>query len=613
MPRQQILVRSHLAFAAKARDCRLIVWERAMSRESLAVIRAAVGLAQGAALNLLYDAAEAKVWPATDGQVFAPLVLTAMFVPTLAVAGLGDLRLRTFAIWIAAAAVIVPALGAYDVFHDPVGSPFARPPRVPSVPLWFAVAAGLFIAHALVASGDEDRAFIARYPRYFDVAWKQAVQVGLAAVFVGALWVLLYLGAALFRLIEIRFLEELLQKPWFGIPASTLAVALALHVTDVQAGIVQGVRTLKLTLLSWLLPLITLIAAGFLVALLFTGLDPLWSTRRATAVVLMTAVALIVLINAAYQEGDARERPVVFVLRCAGIGAAIALTPLVVIAAYAVLLRVRQYGWTPERIVATACVVVAASYAIGYGLAAVRSQPWLRWVETTNVVASIVILAAILALFSPVADPMRIAVADQVARLEAGRIPVERFDFAFLRLHGGRYGTAALERLRQKEDGPEAARIAEKANAILVPKTTVEIRISIDHPTPAERAANITVIYPKDQSMPPSFLQQDWDALQDRARHPRCVTAHVKCDAVLLDLDGDGIPEILLAVQSYGAFVVYKETAGRWTILGPLHNSGCKGVKEELLVGHFELATPEFKDVKVGDERLQVQPYPGCP
>jgi hypothetical protein len=356
-------------------------------------------------------------------------------------------------------------------------------------------------------------------------------------------------------------------------------------------------------LLSWLLPLFALITIGFLVALLFTGLDPLWGTRHATYLVLATAAALIVLINAAYQDGE-REHPVAFVLRSAGIGAAVALTPLVAIAAYAVMLRVNQYGWTPERVIATACVVVAACYALGYALAALTSRSWLQRIETANMVTAIIVLGAILALFSPVADPARIAVADQVKRLEAGRIAVEQFDFAFLRFHGGRYGLAALDRLRQKEDGPDAARIAEKANAALAANTQFEARASVDRPTPDQRAANITVVYPNGQSLPASFLQQDWNASPDQWRHPRCLTANVKCDALVLDLDGDGTAEILMSARPKGVFAVYREADGKWTNLGILANSNCKGVREALLAGNFELATPEFKEIRVADGRV---------
>jgi hypothetical protein len=442
-----------------------------MSRPTLAIARATLGLAQGAALYLLYYGVEAKVWPAT-GLVFAPLVLTAVFIPTLALAGLGNLRLRNFAIWIAAATIVAAALGVYDVLDDPTGIGVGRlgSTLAPSPPLLLAVAVGFAITHTLVVSGDADRVFVAKYPRHFDIAWKHAVQVALAGAFVGALWILLLIGAALFDLIGIKFFEELLRKSWFSIPVTTLAFAVGIHVTDVQAGIVRGVRTVALTLLSWLLPLFALIAIGFLAPLLFTGFEPLWKTQHATSLVLATAAALIVLINAAYQDGT-REHPVALVLR----GAALALTPLVAIAAYAVMLRVNRYGWTPERVIATACLVVAACYALGYGLAAIASRPWLRWIETTNMATAMVVLAVIVALFSPVADPARIAVADQVARLKAGQTPVDKFDFTFLRFHGGRHGMAALDRLRQKQDGPEAARVAEKANAALAATALVRV------------------------------------------------------------------------------------------------------------------------------------------
>jgi hypothetical protein len=580
-----------------------------MSRKSLAAIRAVLGLAQGALLYVLYNVDDAKVWPGTDAQVFAPLVLAAVFVPTLAVAGLGNLRLPSFAIWIGGALAAIAALGAYDIFHDPIGGPFgfgsgAEPARVPSLPLWLAAAAGLFISHVLIVSGDADRAVIAKYPQYFDVAWKHAVQAALAGAFAVALWVLLFLGAALFYLIGITFFEELLRKPWFSIPVTTLALAAAVHVTDVQAGIVRGVRTLALTLLSWLLPLFALITAGFLVTLLFTGLGPLWNTRHAADLVLVTAAALIVLINAAYQDG---RHPAALVLRYAAVVAAVALTPLVVIAGYAVFLRVNQYGWTPDRIAAAACVVVAACYAAGYGLAAAARGPWLQRIEVANVVTSVVILAAILALFSPAADPLRISVADQVARLEDGRTPVQKFDFRFLRFRGGRYGMAALDRLRQLQGGPDAARIAAKATAALALKNRYDAPENAPV-TPTDRAANITVVYPKGQSLPAAFLQQESE------RYDYCLSDDSKCDAVMVDLDGDGAAEILLSVKPHGYFRVYKETGGKWRHLGALDaSSGCNGVRDALLAGNFELIAPAFKDVKAAGAILQVRPEHKCP
>lgn len=135
-------------------------------------------------------------------------------------------------------------------------------------------------------------------------------------------------------------------------------------------------------------------------------------------------------------------------------------------------------------------------------------------------------------------------------------------------------------------------------------------------PTPEERAANITVAYPKGQLLPESFVQQDWNATPDERRHPYCLTSFLKCDAVLLDLDGDGAPEILLArsrLWDDKAVLVYKETGGKWTILGHLQNTTCPGAWDAVLEGRFELAAPALKEIRAEGTSLQpVLVNPGC-
>jgi hypothetical protein len=569
-------------------------------RKALAFTRVTIGLIQGTTLYLLYNAFDAKTWPATDGVVFAALLLVVVFIPVIAIGGSGNLRLRTFMAWTLAATAILAGLAAYDIVRtsSAIGISSGTPRNVPQAALWVASAAGLFIAHVLVVSGDADRRFVADYRTYFDVASKHGVQIVLAGLFVGAFWAVSLLGAGLFKLIKIDYLVELIQKPWIAIPATTLTFAYAVHATDVHIGIVRGVRALGLTLLSWLLPMMAAIAIAFLAALAFTGFEPLWSTRWATSVLLFAAASLVVLINAAYQDGDPAHR-VARMLRCAGLAAAASLTPLVAIAAYAIALRVEQYGWTPQRIIAFACVVVAVCHAFGYALAAVVRGPWMKRIEATNIFTAFVILAVMLALFSPVADPARIATADQVARLESGRISPDKFDYAFLRFRSGRYGLEALDRLRMKQDGPDAMRIAEKANAALAAKIPFE--------TLAELGDNIAFIYPKGQTLPASFLQQNWDTGPDQWRYPRCMTTSVKCDAMMLDLDGDGMPEILIFGGPYG-LTAYKQTDGKWRLLGDVVNSNCKGVREALLAGNFEFVAPEFKELLAAGQHLRVQP-----
>jgi Kef-type K+ transport system membrane component KefB len=114
---------------------------------------------------------------------------------------------------------------------------------------------------------------------------------------------------------------------------------------DARAELVRGARALALTLLAWLLPMMTAFAVAFLLALPFTGLQPLWSTRYATGTLLAASGALVFLINAAYQDGqagDAIARPVQYARSIAALG----LVPLVALAVYGLMLRAQQYGWT---------------------------------------------------------------------------------------------------------------------------------------------------------------------------------------------------------------------------------------------------------------------------
>ena len=588
----------------------------ALSLRAIGLTRVAIGAFQGLALYLIYLAYDAEVWPATDGLVFAPLLLIALFIPLLVSQALGTLRLRTLAIWAAVATVIVGGLGVYDIWHAwPVdwrggNPPVSRPHVLPSPHLIIALVMGLFIGQSLVTGGDLDRKFVADYTTHFDVAWKIAVQGALAAAFTGAFWGLLRLGAALFELVNIDFFVELLQERWFAIPATTLAVSVAAHLTDVRTDIVRGIRTLGLSLLSWLLPLMVLIASGFLATLVFTGVQPLWDTQFATTLLLIAFGALVVLLNAAYQDGHA-ERATPRILRYPGSLAAFVLVPLAALAGYALFLRVEQYGWTATRIYASVCALVAAFYAVGYAFAAIRSEPWLKRIERCNFYGALLTLAVLLALFSPIADPYRISVASQVARLESGVVMPEQFDFANLRWEGGRYGQAALERLKATADGPRAENVREAASRALIATDR-----SARRGDPEIARANIDV-HPAGETLPPTFLTQDWNT---RAA-PACVRGvrMASCDAWSMDLDADGTEEVIVLDQSL--IHVFQLTdqmvwaqVGNWGL-----PPGCAAFSNEMTAGRFTTAPSEpsrWPDLEISGQRFRLRetaPMPGCP
>ena len=559
-------------------------------------IRAAIGLAQGLALFLLVYAWDEKIWPATSPIVNAPLVTAAFFVPLIVLAAVGNVRLRVLALWTAAALALCVSLAVYDIYRDPDAT--AR--VIPQAVVWMVLTAGLFITHAFVVAGDAERRYLAGYQTDFEVSWKLGVQLALASAFVGAFWGLLFLGVALFDLINITAPARLIRHNWFWIPATTLAFACALHVTDARAAIVQGARTLALTLLAWLLPVMTLFALAFVLTLPFTGLTPLWSTRHATALLLIASLALVGLINTAYQDG---RRDIAGVVRWSAHAAALILVPLVALAGYALALRVAQYGWTTYRVNAAACVLVAACYALGYAGAALRRHTRLAGIEATNIATALVVLAVLLALFTPLADPAKIAVADQMARLRDGRIAPDKFDYDFLRYKSGRYGLAALAELAAGEPTSIATKRAKTQLAMRSAQERAAVKA-----TPDSRTANITVIQPTGQALPASFLAQDWAASRQVWRLPACLTRAAQCEAILADLYDDGKPEILLFGVPPGVAVAFKAADdGSWSILGAITNAQCPGARDALHAGQARVVAAQLKEIEVGNVRLRVE------
>jgi len=568
------------------------------ARGWLGPARLGIGLAQGLAGFLLDRSWEAKAWPATSPMLFWALVLFVFFWPLILLSGLGGLRRRTLIAWSVVSGLLILAFGAYDIWRQaplPLGSVF------PSGQVILAIATALFVGHHLVVAGEGARRWIGPYTAYYDAAWKDGVQLALAWLFVGVFWGLLWLGAELFKLIGISAFETFIQKDWFAYPATGVMFAWAVQLTDARANLTRGVRTIMLALLSWLMPLMAAIVAAFVIALPFTGLGPLWRTHAAGNVLLSAAAALIVLVNATYHDGTPERRPLL-VLRWAGRLAAVLVAPLVLIAGYGILLRVHQYGWSPQRIVALACGVVGASYAAGYVVAAVRPAPWLKPLERTNIITALVILAVIVALFSPAADPARISVADQLARLDAGKTPVDRFDFDFLRFQGVRFGKDALGALKARKTGPNAALIAQRA-------TDEETgRLPSEPPTvqPATIVAHIEM-YPKGKTLPKGFLNQRWESPNNQYLVGPCVALVQDCDGFLIDMDGDGVDEVLLADDS--SLWVYKVGPdGRWTHFGTLNPMDEK-LRGVLRAGKFAAVASPWKDLQVGQVRLRFSPH----
>jgi hypothetical protein len=363
---------------------------------------------------------------------------------------------------------------------------------------------------------------------------------------------------------------------------------------------------------------VTVVAIGFILALPFTGLQPLWTamtipsmylphkTSHATGTLLLAIGLLILLINSHYQDGRPETRNS-RVLTAARVPAALVLMPLVALAIVGLYLRVAQYGWTPTRIVGAGLALVAFCHALGYAIAALRSGAHLRYLPVTNTASALVAVVVLFSLLTPIADPRRLAVASQVARLESGAVEPERFDFKFLATPtlSGEYGKDALERLKRPPEGPNAGRIIVWARrALTLPAQDGTLDWKAQPATAESRTANIKML-PPSTTLPADFLAEDWATSYGRVALPPCLTLakRDKCEAVVFNLAGaPGSGIILLASSSAWAFG--RDAQGKWTAIGMLQNTLCPGVREALRAGKVVSANPAFRDIEVNGVRL---------
>lgn len=579
--------------------------------------RLCVGLAQGLLLYWLSRMAGPES-PLVLAGWFAPLMLVAQLIPPIIVVGATQMRPVRLVVWCAAIGTVVAGLGYHSTWRlmsDAQAGAWG--PVLPAGAILL-TAAFVFVAYALVAAGESAGTWRAPYAAYFRISWKLMLQLGLAALFAGVLYGVLWLGAGMFQTLGIDFLVKLLVQPGFVLPVTGVAFAAGLHVTDVRDGFIEGVRTLVLTLLSWILPLLVVLVAGFLLTLLVKGLAPLWATRWAATLLLGVAATTVVLINAVYKSGLG-EGALPALLRRATYVACLTLAPLVGIATYALGLRIGQYGLTERRVLVAAALVVALCYAIGYGWAALERRGGLRRIASTNVVAAWITLAVFVALYTPIADPARLSVGHQVARLKAGKVTPDQFDFQYLARHSGRYGRDALANLRAEASGPGADRLPKAAEilALTTPEALDRLPESVfDDASPmdaAQRARNLTMRTPGGK-LPQSLLEQDWPSVSAHVFAPRCLRDKAApCDAYIARLGSGRGPGVLIVESLRSAGVLLEQPAGDasapWRVTARFRIPfGCEGkLADALARGAYSPIAPTVPDIAIDGQRLHLQ------
>jgi multisubunit Na+/H+ antiporter MnhG subunit len=305
-----------------------------------------------------------------------------------------------------------------------------------------------------------------RFP-YADIhgdAWTNVVLWGACWLFTGVTFALVWLLASLFDLIGLHVLRDLLRHGWFGAMLFGSSFGGSLGLLRERDGVLRLLQRVVTAVLGVLAPVLGAGLLVFLLSLPFTGLHALWeATKSTTPILLSCVIGALILANAVIGngEGDEATNPV---LRFGAIALALAVLPLAGIAAIATGLRIGQYGLTPERLWAVVFVALACVYGVAYLVAVLRGRAaWGVYARPSNVRLAFLVAGVGLVLATPITSFNALSVADQVARLESGRVAPAKFDWAALAFDLGDPGKAALHRLTQSKTPAIAARAREIA------------------------------------------------------------------------------------------------------------------------------------------------------
>ncbi|MBA3582489.1 MAG: DUF4153 domain-containing protein [Gammaproteobacteria bacterium] len=449
--------------------------------------------------------------------------------------------------------------------------------------------------------------FSRRMPQWPDLCEQS---VGVASLLASVLflelisWGVLWLWASLFEIVKISFFKDLFFDYNFAIVFCCVFGAVLLIVlrqVKLHEELIDKVFAFSGRVLS---PVLALLSLTFVVVLPFTGLEPLWETKTAAATMLWLIVLSITFFNLAERNQLAATgwRKLVRNLSWLGL---LALPIYCGLAAYAVYLRINQYGWTLDRLWGVWVCIAASLFALSYAILAARyGVHWNRFLKPANYMLSLVLLVLLIAPYTPAVNFYAISAHSQAQRILKNPVEPTIEELRYLRFNLGRAGVKQLEKLKIFYEKKGSASLVIDIDRLLKQKK----REVEDAAKDSEIEDYITLI-PVNQAIPEDFRQyletKEIDLMN------RCLEAGNKC--YLFNINMDNYPDsewVLLKDYYYntnGYVFSFNTKNSEWSQIASLtKSSGCaKNLRDSLMKGEYQAVPAMFKTLKIGNLEYQ--------
>lgn len=558
-----------------------------------------LALIQGVLLLLIHEALARDLWLGTHVGIRTLWYTIALALPSAGYLLIRDVRDRRLWLMLAAYAVVLVAGALYTGSlyvpeHHLEPGPLFIPYALSQAAVWFVV---LFLMEITLEGGHvwHTRHDVCTY------AWRHFLTLALLALFLLLTYALLLLWGALFKVLHIDFFSELFENRRFIYPVFGLMGGIGVVILRGQAGVVSVMERIANALMAVLLPLAAVIIILFLAALPFTGIQPLWQTRNATALMMWLISLTLLFVNVVY-NGRAERYPLWW--RVPVLLAIAVLPAYAALSAWSMGLRIAQYGWSLERLWAATVLSIQCAFILPYAYAVVRRRAaWHEWLSKMNKAAGISAALLLLVIHSPLLDFHRIAADDQAARLAGGKVKPGDFDFTYLRFDLGEYGYRKTQELSRS---PLVARDPTLADYLgkLLDSTMPWETVLHNTPRSTEELTATFNPYPPGEPVPPELIR----AITADPTLSGCRSPSDNCALVHANLTGESAPEYVF-MNRYGLGAeIFQYLDGKWThtaqIVVPYEDR--EAFKKALESGKVQAVKSRYPDLSVGTRRYQI-------
>lgn len=439
----------------------------------------------------------------------------------------------------------------------------------------------------------------ARYPLFYMRLWHNVLTLFIVLVANGLFWLVLLLWSALFKLVGIRFFSTLFfETEGFIYVTIGLITALAVILARTQSRLVAAVQKLLTLIATGLLPVVSLLTLLFIVTLPFTGLEAI-SARVSAAGLLSTLTLMLLLLVTIVSEPQKRVLPYPRVLR-GMISASLCAAPIyMLLAGWALWIRIQQYGWTPERLYGVLTALVLLIWSFGYLVSLLRrGRDPGEWQGKVILSVSLLTLALLLLLASPVLDVWRISVNSHMARYHSGKITADQVSLYML-AHSGKTGREALKALQNDETFIQDRKRRRELETI----------VQGDKASPtADDLARTVTIAPGSQTPDAAF----WTFIQEQDYSVASCLEPDACVLVSQDLNGDGQPEQVLYNFMVAESYIFGLKDRKWTLIADaqLPDGFSKTQLLRAIADHrLDSAAKAWRDIIINGQRLDLNYY----